>query len=208
MHQLQFLESSKWKCISKTLLLLILQTLCLFFVTYLFLTKFCHNFFLWQYIMKLLYLPFAWIISWMISSLPFSLIFFFWTHWMDWSFNFFSFLPYFSLCLLFPSHTPIYTLTSFSNPSLDFFISAFMFYIPVGFIFSFQDCSFLYTIPLLFHACSVFHCLPEYIGVWLCEMFSCFPPVCFVFYLFILVPIFWVRDFPKMTGNPHLSTLI
>lgn len=136
MHQLQFLESSKWKCISKTLLLLILQTLCLFFVTYLFLTKFCHNFFLWQYIMKLLYLPFAWIISWMISSLPFSLIFFFWTHWMDWSFNFFSFLPYFSLCLLFPSlsHTQIYSDLIF-QPFSWFLYFCFHVLYPCGFYF-------------------------------------------------------------------------
>lgn len=153
----------------------------------LFLTKSCHNFFLWQYIMKLLYLPFAWIISWMISSLPFSLIFFFSGSigWIDplisshfypiFHFSFFSAL----------SHSPIYTLTLFSNPSLDFFISAFMFYIPMGFIFSFQDCSF-FLLSCNYSTYAMDSIV--FLSILVCEMFS--SPSSLVFLQFVLFSIY------------------
>lgn len=145
----------------------------------------------------------------MVSCPPFSLIFFFSLHVMDGLILWFLLLsPLFPIYFLFLAlsltHTHIYPWP---------YLQPFSWYLhfcyhtlhPYGF-FLIAGMLLLRSLLFIFCVCNVFHPLSAFIGVCLCEKFSCpsslvFLQFVFVFYLFILVPIFWVRDFSQRSGN-------
>lgn len=97
------------------------------------------------------------------------------------------------------SHTHIYLWPYFPTLLMIslFLLSCLTF---LHFFFLIPGLLLFYSTLFLFRGCNVFHYLPEHIGVGLCEKFSSPSSVVvfqfiFVFYLFILVPIFWVREF-------------